>query len=144
MVNNIVVAVMCTNAYINALNENLFELQQNGILCDIVIQLMDCQISAHRAVLAAASPSLCSLISSQMAAVGWSAPVSQIIEMKSFSVADAKLWLQYVYIGKTSRPSSLKQCMEVLSLFELLGIQKPDWCIDSFEEISSERYFSSD
>lgn len=141
---NIVVVVMCTNAYVNALTENLFELQQKGILCDIVIQLMDCQISAHRAVLAAASPSLCSLISSQMATVGWSAPVSQIIEMKSFRAADAKLWLQYVYTGKTSHPSSLKQCKDVLSLFELLGIQKPDWRIGSFEEASESELMPSE
>lgn len=111
---------------------NLYEFQQKGIYCDIIIQLEDCRMMAHRVVLAAASPRLRAIISSPRDVDSEKhVNMDQIIEMRDYSSSDARLWLEFMYTGKTNQPSSVKQLQEVSSLFETLEMPKPNWTINT-------------
>ena len=109
--------------YTTSLAKTLYDFQQTGILCDIVIQLYDCQLAAHSVVLAAASPKLKTMITG-MNEVDSKGPVLKIIELEGYS-ANAKLLLEYLYTGKMAKPESVKQLDDVMSLFDALGMTRP-------------------
>ena len=115
---------MGSTLYSTSLVRTLYDFQQTGILCDIVIQLYDCQLAAHSVVLAAASPKLKTMITG-MNDVDSKGPVLKIVELEGYSASDAKLLLEYMYTGKIAKPESVKQLDDVMSLFDALEMTRP-------------------
>jgi len=119
---------MQSHRYLGRIAETLLDFQQNGTLCDIVIQIQGCQILAHSVILAAASPSLRELLPSKDTSSELAAAKKPVIQLEGYDLSVARLWLEFLYTGRcTGRPESVKQFADVVSLCEALQMPTPDW-----------------